>query len=62
MWLALSLQEESKIKVFRKSVSLQVSDMADGCIGFLLAFGTKEEAAKYVGDGGKIIELGEVTK
>ena len=44
MWLALLLKQ--------KTVALPISDLAAGCVGCLLVFETKEDAAAYVGEGG----------
>lgn len=58
MWLALSLKKEAEISLLGKTVKLPISGMADGCAGCLLAFETREAAAKYAGIGGNIIEIG----
>ena len=52
MWLALSLKQKSEISVIGKTVALPMAGLADGCVGCLLVFETKEDAAAYVGEGG----------
>ena len=52
MWLALSLKQKAEISIIGKTVALPISDLADGCVGCLLVFETKEGAAAYVGEGG----------
>lgn len=58
MWLAMSLKTESEVSVNggQATVKLPISGMADGCIGCLLVFETREAAAKYAGAGGKIVQ------
>lgn len=60
MWVALSLSNTAVVQGYGREVSIPFSDMADGCVGCLLAFDTKEAAAEYAGEGGSIIEVGYV--
>lgn len=60
MWLALGLKKNASVRVLGKEVEVPFKDMADGCCGVLLAFGTKEAAVEYIGDGGHIIKIAEV--
>jgi len=62
MWLALYLAKEAEISVIGREVKLPFKDMADGCVGCLLAFDTKEAAAKYAGDNGAIVQIEYVQK
>jgi hypothetical protein len=59
MWLALSLKQKAEISILGKTIALPISDLADGCIGCLLVFETKEDAAACVGEsgGGSIVQV-----
>ena len=57
MWLTLSLKKEAEISVLGRPAKIPFKDMADGCVGCLLAFDTEEEAADYAGDNGHIIQI-----
>jgi len=59
MWLTLSLKKDATVIILGKEVKIPFSSMADGCVGVLLAFNTKEEAVEYVSEGGSIIEIAE---
>jgi hypothetical protein len=61
MWLAMSLKKKAEVSVLGRKVELAVSGMADGCVGCLLVFDTREAAAEYAGEGGQIVQI-EVTK
>jgi hypothetical protein len=58
MWLVLSLKTEATLSVLGKTKKVPISDMAEGCVGCLLAFDTKEQAAECAGEGGSIVEIG----
>lgn len=60
MFVALNLNKTAKVSIYGKAVSIPFSGMADGCVGCLLAFDTKEAALGYAGEGGSIIEVGYV--
>ena len=60
MWLAMSLKKRAEVSFLGRKVELPVSEMADGCVGCLLVFGTREAAAEYVGEGGQIVEIAAV--
>ena len=58
MWVALSLKKETEVLVLGKEVTLPFSDMADGCVGCMLGFDTRESAVKYIGDEkGTIVQI-----
>lgn len=57
MWLALCLAKEAEISVLGREVKLPFKDIADGCVGCLLAFDTKKAAAEYAGDTGAIVQI-----
>ena len=58
MWLAPTLKKEAEVLVLGKAVTLPISDMADGCVGCMLVFDTRESAVKYIGDEeGTIIQI-----
>jgi hypothetical protein len=61
MWLAMSLKKKAEVSVMGRKIELAVADMADGCVGCLLVFDSREAAAEYVGEGGQIVQI-EVTK
>ena len=60
MWVAMSMKKKATLSLFGREVKLNVADMADGCVGCLLVFGTREAAVAYVGEGGQIIEIATV--
>jgi hypothetical protein len=62
MWLALCLKKEAEISVLGREVKLPFKDMADGCVGCLLAFDTKEAAAEYAGENVAIVQIEYVQK
>lgn len=57
MWLASTLNQKAQVDVFGQEVELSIGDMADGCIGCLLVFGTKEQAIDYVGDENLVVQV-----
>ena len=57
MWLALRLNEEAEVSVLGRNKKLKISGMADGCVGCLLAFHTKEQAAAHAGEGGSVMQF-----
>jgi hypothetical protein len=50
MWLSLTLKKEALLSVFGHTVSVPLSQLADGCVGVLLAFETREQAEEHSED------------
>ena len=62
MFLVMLLKESAKVKVGNCEPALEsdiTMDWADGMIGVMPVFGTREDAEKYAGDR-QIIELEKV--
>ncbi len=57
MYLAMSLKQHAEVSVFGNTVALPITGMADGCVGCLLVFESREAAAEYAGEGGSIVAV-----